>query len=229
MRRKIGLIGGVSPESTLEYYEYIMRKYYQMHENLYLPEVIIYSVRFQQLCDLTDSGRWDKTAEELVNVGNRLVAAGAEGLLICANTLHLVIEEFRAGVKVPVISMLDVVGNHIEGLGFKKVGLLGTMYTMTQPFYREALAGRGIEAIIPEGKERISEIIYDELAKGRILDDSREFYLAEMDKLMSRGAEGIILGCTEIPLLVKPEHTDLPLINTTELHADAALKFALGE
>lgn len=231
MRRKIGLVGGVSPESTVEYYQYIVRKYHERYGDLHFPEVIIYSVRFKQLCEWSDSGHWKKTAAELVRVGNCLEAAGAEGLMLTANTLHYVIGEFTAGVNVPVISILDVVADAIEESGISKVGLLGTKYTMELPFYRDALARRNIEVLVPDSSERqvVSDIIYGELIKGIIREESKQTYLAALSNLAKMGAEGLILGCTEIPLLIKPADTDLPQFNTTELHAEAALQFAVGD
>ena len=231
MRRKIGLVGGVSPESTVEYYKYIMRTYVERSGDLDLPEVIIYSVRFKRLWDWSTSGRWDLMAEELIRVGRKLEAAGAECLLLTANTLHKVIEDFAAGVDAPVISILDVVAEAIKARGFTTVGLLGTLYTMELPFYREALSKRGIAVITPEAAERqaISDIIYNELTRGILLEESRRTYLTVVDSLAARGAQGVILGCTEIPLLLSQADTELPLFNTTELHAEAALQFALGE
>jgi len=230
MRRSIGLVGGVSPESTVEYYRYITRTYVERFGDLYLPEVIIYSVRFQQLCDWSDSGRWDRTAEELIRVGKKLELAGAECLLLTANTLHRVVEDFADGVTVPVISILDVVAEAVKHARMKTIGLLGTLYTMELPFYREALQKRGIDVITPEKENRqvISDIIYKELIKGILREESKQVYLDAMRSFEKRGAEGVILGCTEIPLLIDESDSALPQFNSTELHAEAALQFALG-
>jgi len=230
MHRTIGLIGGVSPESTVEYYSYIMHNYVERFGDLYIPEVIIYSVKFQKLCDWSDSGHWDKTAEELIRVGKKLELAGAECLLITANTLHHVVEEVTDGVTAPVISILDVVTDAVSQAGTTKVGLLGTLYTMELPFYRNALHKRGIEVITPDEAERrmISDIIYDELIKGVIREESKQVYLDVLSVFEKRGVEGVILGCTEIPLLINESDSELRQFNTTDLHAEAALQFALG-
>lgn len=230
MRKTIGLVGGISPESTVEYYRYIMHNYVERYEDLYLPEVIIYSVRFRQFCDWSDTGRWDLAAEGFISIGKKLEAAGADCLLLTANTMHNIVEEFAAGVSVPVISILDVVADAVQRSGISTVGLLGTRYTMELPFYRNALVKRGIDVLTPQPQERkqISDIIYNELVKGTIREESRSIYLSAMESLEKRGARGIILGCTEIPLLVGPSDSDLVMFNSTELHAEAALLFALG-
>ena len=151
--------------------------------------------------------------------------------MLTANTMHNVVEEFAAGVSVPVISILDVVSDAVKAAGIETVGLLGTHYTMELPFYRDALGRRGIEVLTPEAEERqtVSDIIYEELIKGIIRAESKMVYLSAIESLRKRGAAGVILGCTEIPLLVSPDDTDLPQFNSTELHAEAALRFAMGE
>ena len=229
MKKKIGLIGGTSPESTIEYYKYLIQRHISEYNDFSFPEIIIYSVEFQKFVDLGKQDRWDLIADELIQAGKSLEAAGAECLLLTANTMHNVVEEFRAGVNVPVISILDEVAEEVKKNGISKVALLGTIYTMEKPFYKEALAKRGIETLIPEGDNlaRVNDIIYDELVKSIITDKSRQFYLDVIKELADRGAEGVILGCTEIPLLIKPEDTSIPQFNSTHIHAEAAYKFAV--
>lgn len=231
MRRKLGLIGGVSPESTVEYYQYIVHNYQKRYGDLHFPEIIIYSMRFQELVDLGNADHWDRIIDEIVRAGKSLEAAGAEGLMLTANTLHYVVEEFKAGVNVPVISIVDVTGEEIEKAGLKKVSLVGTKFTMNFPFYRDILAKRDIEVIVPADADRkiVSDIIFDELVKGIFKEESRNANLSVLGNLEEMGAEGHILGCSEIPLLVKPEDTDLPQFNTTEIHAEAGLQFAMGD
>ena len=163
--------------------------------------------------------------------GQKLAAAGADFLIIGANTMHLVLDEVRARVPVPVLSLLDALVEAIQARGFRTVGLLGTRFTMEKPFYREALARHGIEVLLPNAEDRayVNRVIYDELVAGQIRDESRQGYLRVVEELRQRGAEAVILGCTEIPLLVGEADAGLPLFDTTALHAEAALRYALGE
>jgi aspartate racemase len=155
--------------------------------------------------------------------------AGADLIIISANTMHLVLDQIRASIKIPVLSLLDVVGTAVNGRGFKTVGLLGTRYTMEKSFYQEALARQGINVLVPEWDEReyVNDVIYKELVAGQIKDESRAGYQKIIHKLAERGAQGVILGCTEIPLLISEADAGLPLFDTTSLHAEAALNYAL--
>ncbi len=229
--KTIGILGGMSPESTVAYYEYITRTYTERFGDYGYPEVIIYSVSFQPYVDWPNAGRWDLVAAGLSEAARKLVAAGADFVLIATNTMHKVVAEVRAAVDVPVLSLLDAVGEAILAQGISTVGLLGTRFTMEKPFYRGALAEQGITVLVPEEAERdvVHRVIYDELVAGKIRAASREQYTAIIEGLAACGAEGIVLGCTEIPLLVRPEDVSLPLFDTTQIHAEAALIYALNQ
>jgi aspartate racemase len=230
MHKRIGILGGVSPEATVAYYEYLTRTYTARYGDYGYPEILIYSVRFQSFVDWSRQGRWDLVAAALSEAAQKLVVAGADFLLITANTLHLVLDEVQASVPVPVLSLLDAVIEPIQARGFKTVGLLGTRFTMEKTFYQEVLSPRGISVLVPEEEDReyVNRIIYDELVAGQIRDTSRAGLVRIIHKLRDRGAEGVILGCTEIPLLVGEADAGTPLFDTTTIHAEAALRYACG-
>jgi aspartate racemase len=229
MHKRIGILGGMSPESTVAYYEYITRTYTERFGDYGYPEILIYSVSFQQYVDWPNQDRWDLVAEGLGQAAEKLAAAGAELILIATNTMHLVFDEVQARAGVPMISLLDATAEAILGRGFRKVGLLGTRFTMEKGFYQDALARRGISTLVPgaEDREYVHRVIYDELAAGQIRDESRAGFLAIIRRLVERGAEGVILGCTEIPLLVSEADAGIPLFDTTQIHAEAALNYAI--
>jgi aspartate racemase len=229
MHKRIGILGGMSPESTIEYYEYITRTYTERYGDYAYPEVLIYSVSFQPYVDWPEQDRWDLVAQGLSEAARQLEKAGAEVIVIATNTMHLVVDRVQASVDVPVLSILDVVTDAVLARGMHTVGLLGTRFTMEKGIYQCALARRGITVLVPdaEGRAAVNDVIYNELVAGRIVDASRARYVAIIEELAGRGAEGIILGCTEIPLLVGPEDVDLPLFDTTVLHAKAALEYAV--
>lgn len=228
---RIGIIGGMSPESTIAYYQYITHTYTQRFGNYAYPEVIIYSVSFQDYVDWPAQDRWDRVAEGLSAAAQTLEAAGAGVIVIATNTMHRVYDPVQAAVQVPVINLLDVVASAILSAGLKTVGLLGTRYTMEGPLYSDALSRQGIQVLTPNPDERdfVNNAIYTELVGGQILPKTRTRFLEIIADLAARGAQGIILGCTEIPLLVHPEDTPLPLFDTTILHADAALVYSLKD
>lgn len=230
MHKSIGILGGMAPESTMEYYRYIVQNYVERYGDHGYPEVLIYSVSFQDYIDWPAQGRWDLVADGLSEAARKLEAAGADCVLISTNTMHIVYEQVRAAVGVPVLSLLDAVGDDIIGRGMSTVGLLGTVYTMTLGFYQDALAKKGISVIVPDEKdiEFVNKVLYEETSTGLFSDESRDVFVEVIGKLAGKGAEGVILGCTEIPLLVKQHHTDVPLIDSTSLHAEAALQFAIG-
>jgi aspartate racemase len=227
--KKIGILGGMSPESTVAYYEFITRTFTERFGDYGYPEVIIYGVSFQAYVDWPNEGRWDLVAQGLWEAAQRLEAAGADFILIATNTMHLVFDEVQAGVRVPMLSLLDAVGDAILARGMKTVGLLGTKFTMEKTFYHEALAQRGITTLVPDAGDReyVNDVIYNELDAGQIRDESRAGFVAVIKKLAARGAEGVILGCTEIPLLVSEVDAGVPLFDTATLHAEAALNYAL--
>jgi aspartate racemase len=228
--RRIGILGGMSPESTVAYYEYITRSYTERFGDYSYPEILIYSVSFQPYVDWPNAERWDLVAQGLSDAAQRLVAAGADLILIATNTMHIVFDQVQASVEVPMLSLLDAVADAIVGKGLTTVGLLGTRFTMEKTFYQESLARRGIAVLVPDAGDReyVNRVIYEELVAGQIRDESRNRYLAIVETLVGRGAEGIILGCTEIPLLLGEGDASIPLFDTTAIHAEAALQFSLG-
>ncbi|MGC9335093.1 MAG: aspartate/glutamate racemase family protein [Anaerolineae bacterium] len=231
MHKRIGILGGMSPESTVAYYEYITRTYTERYGDYGYPEIIIYSVSFQPYVDWPNEGRWDLVAQGLAGAAQKLVAAGADLLLIATNTMHIVFDQVQSSVDVPMISLLDAVAQAILARGISSVGLLGTRFTMEQPFYRQALSGHGLQVLVPDAEDRayVNQVIYDELVAGRIRAESRAGFLEVIGRLAARGAQGVILGCTEIPLLVSEADAGLPLFDTTAIHAEAALHYALDE
>ena len=231
MHKKIGILGGMSPESTVEYYQYITRTYTERFGDYGYPEVIIYSVSFQPYVDWPNQDRWDLVAQGLSEAAIKLEAAGADLIVIATNTMHLVFDDVQNNVAVPMLNLLDAVSEAILARGVNTVGLLGTRFAMEKPFYQEALAHKGISVLTPDEQDRefVNAVIYDELVAGQIRAESRAGYVAIIEKLAERGAEGIVLGCTEIPLLVNEEDAGMPLFDTTIIHAEAALSYALEE
>jgi aspartate racemase len=230
MHKRIGILGGMSPESTIAYYEYITRTYTARYGGYGYPEVIIYSVCFQPYVDWPAQERWDLVAQGLSEAAGRLVAAGADFIVIATNTMHLVYDQVQASVPVPVLSLLDAAGDAIRARGMSTVGLLGTRFAMEKGFYQDALARQGIEVLVPGAEERayVNGVIYDELVAGQVRDGSREGFVRVIHRLAARGAEGVILGCTEIPLLVGEADAGMPLFDTTVIHAEAALGYAVA-
>jgi aspartate racemase len=229
MHKRIGILGGMSPESTVEYYQYITRAYTERFGDYGYPEIIIYSVSFQPYVDWPEQDRWDLVAQGLSEAAQKLEAVGADFIVIATNTMHLVFDQVQASVTVPMLSLLDAVGDAILARGIKTVGLLGTKFTMEKAFYQDALTRKDITVLVPDEKDReyVNTVIYDELVAGQIRDESRAGYIAIINELAERGAEGVILGCTEIPLLVNEEDVGMPLFDTTVIHAEAALNYAL--
>jgi aspartate racemase len=229
MHKKIGILGGMSPESTVEYYQYITRTYIERFGDHGYPEVIIYSVSFQAYVDWPRENRWDLVTQGLSAAARKLEAAGADFILIATNTMHLVFDEVQANVSVPMLSLLDAVGEAILARGMSTVGLLGTQFTMEKTFYPDALARKGVSVLVPEADDRqyVNHVIYNELVAGQIRDESRVGFVAVVNRLAARGAEGVILGCTEIPLLVGEKDVGTPLFDTTAIHAEAALRYAV--
>ena len=231
MHKRIGILGGMSPESTVEYYTYITREYNRRYGDYGYPEILIHSVSFQPYVDWPNAGQWDKVAAGLSEAARGLQRAGADFILIATNTMHIVFDQVQAQVDVPMLSLLDAVGAEVAAQGCQTVGLLGTRFTMESDLYPAALAQQGIDVIVPEAEDRqfVNRVIYEELVAGEILSPSRAGFKAIIERLAARGAEGIILGCTEIPLLVSKEDTLLALFDTTIIHARAALDYAIAD
>ena len=229
--RTVGLIGGMSWESSLTYYQRINTLVKERLGGLHSARLVLYSVDFQVIETLQRGGRWDEAGQLLADAGRALRAAGAECLLICTNTMHKVAETVESSAGLPLLHIADTTGDAIRAAGLGRIGLLGTRFTMEEAFYRERLRERhGIDVITPEeaDRARVHAIIYEELCLGRLLDTSRAELLAIVDRLAAQGAQGVVLGCTELPLLVQPGQCALPLFDTTELHARAAVEFALA-
>jgi aspartate racemase len=231
MHKKIGILGGLSPESTVHYYQYITRAYTERFGDYGYPEIIIYSVSFQPYVDWPKEDRWDLIVQGLSEAAQRLETAGADFILIATNTMHLVFDQVQASVQIPMLSLLDAVGEAVLARGMRTVGLLGTQFTMEKTFYQDALGQKGITVLVPDAVDRkyVNDVIYRELVAGQIRDEARAGFVATIKKLAARGAEGVILGCTEIPLLVGEADAGMPLFDTTTIHAEAALNYALAQ
>lgn len=229
--KTIGLIGGLSWESTADYYRYINTFVKEQMGGLHSAKSLLYSFDFEEIVALQKAGHWNEATVLMINAAKTLEAGGADIVIICTNTMHKMAKEVQAAINIPLLHIADVTGNEIKKTALKKVGLLGTMFTMEQSFYKDALFQQEIETIIPdkEDREAVHQIIFDELCKGIILPESKAIYLRIIEKLQAQGAEGIILGCTEIPLLIKQEDSSIPLFDTTFLHAKAAVSYALDQ
>ena len=230
--KKIGLIGGMSWESSAEYYRIINEMVKEKLGGLHSAECILYSVDFEEIEKLQHDGKWEDLTKLMKKFAKKLEAAGAEFILICTNTMHKMAEDVQANIGIPLFHITDATAEKIHENGFGKVGLLGTKFTMEEDFYRKRLKLKhNIEVLVPADNERelIHEIIYDELCVGIIRDSSRKKFKEIIRNLSSRGAEGIILGCTEIPLLINEKDVDIPLFDTMTIHAKSAVEFALKQ
>lgn len=228
MHKRIGLIGGTTPESTIGYYKYLTEKYFEKNGDHGYPEILIFSVSFQKLVDWATAGEWDKVEETLIEAALTLEKAGAEIVSLTANTLHKMFPQIQASIGVPMISIIDTLIAAIKKQGLERIALLGTKTTMEEPFYAEALAEAGIEVFTPESDERefINHSIYGELSRGIITEETRKRYQQIAEKAGKHGAEGIVLGCTEIPMVLTEKDTNIPLFDTLEIHAEEILNFA---
>ncbi len=229
--KTIGLLGGMSWESTLTYYTRINTGIRDALGGLHSAKIILYSVEFSAIERLQNLGQWDKAGEQLADAARKIESAGADCLLICTNTMHKVAEEVEAAVSIPLLHIADATALAIKNRGINRIGLLGTRFTMEDDFYRGRLEKKfDIEVCIPEDEDRamVHRVIYDELCCGIISDDSRNAFLHVVENLARKGAQGVILGCTEISLLIGSKDTSIPLFDTTAIHADAAVHFALS-
>lgn len=228
-KKKIGILGGTSPQSTLDYYKHIINSYIEQFNDHAYPEIIIYSVNFQKYIDWQKTNDWDKIADDMAEVIRQLEKVGADFALIAANTLHKVFDKVVKKVNIPLLSIVECVAKEAKKLNIKKIGLLGTRLTMTESFYPDRLAKDGIECIVPDEADirTINEILFNELVKGIIKPESKQKFLEIIEKLEKRGAQGIILGCTEIPLLVSQEDCKIPVLDSAKIHAEYALKMSL--
>lgn len=228
--KTIGLIGGMSWESTIPYYRQINETVKAQLGGLHSAKIVLYSVDFHDIERLQHAGDWDAAGAMLADAARALAAAGADGLVVCTNTMHKVAPAIEAAVDIPLLHIADPTAIAIKAAGHGTVGLLGTRFTMEQDFYRARLATRhGLEVLVPDAAERdlVHRIIYEELCLGIVEAASRDAYRAVMAGLVARGAQAIILGCTEISLLVSQDDASVPLFDTTALHATHAAQWAL--
>jgi aspartate racemase len=228
--KTIGLIGGMSWESTATYYELINRGIADRLGGLHSARIAMWSVDFAEIESAQVEGRWEDAGAALAEAARSLERAGADFLVLATNTMHKVADEIDAAAHLPLLHIGEVTGRAIQDAGLPRVGLLGTRFTMEQQFYREVLEQQfGLDVLVPEGAgvDTINDIIYDELCKGRIDEGSRRRAAEVIAGLVERGARGVVLGCTELPLLIRPEDASVPLFDTTRLHAEAAVARAL--
>lgn len=228
--KTIGLIGGMSWESTVTYYQIVNEVVKEELGGLHSAKVILNSVDFAEFEEYQAKGLWDASAEVLANAAISLEKAGADFVVICTNTMHKVAPYVQSRISIPLIHIAEATAKELCDNNITKVGLIGTKYTMTQDFYKSKLIENGIDVLIPEGDDInvINDIIYNELCLGQIKEDSKREYLRVIDDLKARGAQGIILGCTEIGLLIKQADTDLKVFDTTVIHATKAAHTALA-
>ncbi len=230
--KTIGLIGGMSWESTVEYYQIINEIVKEKLGGLHSAKILMYSVDFEEIAELQHEGKWNELTEVMIEIAKKLEGAGADFLLICTNTMHKMADEVQERISIPLLNIIDVTAEKIKELGLRRVGLLGTKFTMEDDFYKGRLRRKhGIDVIIPdkEGRQVVHDIIYEELCLGIIKQSSKEKIKKILEDLVSRGAEGIILGCTELPLLIKQEDCEVPILDTTRIHAEAAVKYAISD
>lgn len=230
--KTIGLIGGMSWESSLEYYRIINETAKLKLGGFHSAQCLMYSVDFQEIETLQHENKWDELTHVMINIAEKLKIGGADFIVICTNTMHKMASDIESKVGIKVLHIAEATGEEIVQKGMKKVGLLGTKFTMEEDFYKKVLKQRyNIEVVIPDENEReiIHDIIYNELCKGVINEVSKEKYINIINNLALKGAQGIVLGCTEIPLLIKQEDVRIPVFDTTRIHAISAVEFALDK
>ncbi len=227
--KTIGLIGGMSWESSAVYYEIINKEINKRLGGVHSAEIVLYSFNFGEIEKLQHENKWDELTDKLKDVAQKLERAGADVILICTNTMHKLFDDVSASVSTPMIHIADATAEEIKKRGLTRVGLLGTKFTMEQDFYKKRFKKYGIDTLIPdlEERERIHSVIYNELVIGVIREESRQEFVRIIENLHRKGAQGVVLGCTEIPLLIKQEHVKIPIFDTTKIHALKAVEFAL--
>ena len=229
--KTLGLIGGMSWESTQLYYQLLNRMAREALGGQHSAKLALWSVDFAPIAAMQAAGLWDEATAVMIDAARRLEVAGAEGLLICANTMHRMADDVAAAVSIPLIHVADVTARQIRAANVKKPLLLATRYTMEQPFYRDRLRRGGVEAVVPAepDRARLQAIIFDELVQGLFKRASKQALVAMSESAVRAGADGVILGCTELGLLLKPEDLPAAMFDTTEIHARAAMDFALAD
>lgn len=228
--RTIGLIGGMSWESTVTYYQIINETVKKELGGLHSAKILLYSVDFAEIEKYQSTGEWGKSAEVLSRAAENLEKAGADFIVICTNTMHKVVPEIQNHISIPILHIAEATADELIKKHITKVALLGTKYTMTQEFYKNRLIDRGIEVVIPDiaGIETVNDVIYQELCLGIISEESRKNYLQIIAELEKCGAQGVILGCTEIGLLIQQKDIELPVFDTTLIHAERAARYSMG-
>ncbi|PQP88123.1 aspartate/glutamate racemase family protein [Paenibacillus sp. AR247] len=225
----IGLIGGMSWESSALYYRMVNEEVRSRLGGLHSAKCLLYSVDFEEIERYQAEGAWEKAGEVLGQTARALEKGGADFIVICTNTMHKVVDDIQSRIQIPILHIADATAAQIKESQIQTVGLLGTKYTMEQDFYKSRLELNGIQVIVPDrdDREAVNKIIYEELCLGKIHQESRDYYKKVIQGLIESGAEGIILGCTEIGLLVKPEDAEVPLFDTTYIHACEAVNMSL--
>ena len=230
-QKTLGIIGGMSWESTQSYYRLINEGIKAELGNLHSADLLIHSVDFEPIATLQAQGRWEELGDIMLNSGKRLKAGGVDGILIATNNMHKVAEQVQAATSLPLIHIADATANVIKQQNLTKIALLGTQFTMTEDFYKQRLIDAGLQVLIPDTDARaeVHRIIYDELCQGQLLDSSRQYYQQVIEDLAKKGCEGVILGCTEIGLLISQADSPIPVFDTTAIHAAAAVQFLLAD
>lgn len=226
--KTIGLIGGMSWESTVTYYQIINETVRDGLGGLHSAKILLYSVDFAEIEECQAKGEWERSGEILADAAMRLESAGADFIVICTNTMHKVVNQIQAKIRIPIVHIADATAEALLQAGITKTALLGTKYTMTQDFYKDRLVQKGISVVIPNEKEieKVNDVIYNELCLGIVSDESREDYIRVIERLKEEGAQAVILGCTEIGLLISQSDSVLPVFDTTQIHAKAAAEKA---
>lgn len=229
--KTIGLIGGLSPESTITYYKGLNDGVRARLGGNHGARILLSSVDFQVFCDLKDKGDWDTQAQLLILGAQRLEEAGADYIVLATNTMHKMAEEISASIHIPFIHIADATAEVMKANGITKTGLLGTRYVMEEDFYARRIKSHGIDVVVPDAtaREEISRIIYEELCKGEVRGQSRKIYQEAVARMVEEGAEGVILGCTEIGMLIGEDDVSVQVFDTAQIHVEAALKKLLGD
>jgi aspartate racemase len=229
--KTIGLLGGMSWQSTIEYYRILNEEVASRLGGLHSAKLVLYSVDFDEIAEMQRGGDWDAAGRVLAEAAHGLERAGADMVLICANTMHIVADAVQRAVRIPLVHLADVTAARVRRAGLTRVGLLGTRYTMEKDFLKDRLTSHDLTVLVPEAEDRedVHRIIYEELCRGIITEESRRRVKDVAERLAARGAEGILLGCTELPLLIRPGDLSVPEFDTTRIHAEAAVEMALSE
>jgi aspartate racemase len=228
--RTVGLIGGMSWESTALYYKLLNQGVRERLGGFHSARILLASVDFQEIETMQQQGQWKEAGILLADLGLRLERAGADFILLCTNTMHKVAPRIEEALSVPFLHLADATARVVKEKGYERVGLLGTSFTMEEDFYRGRLESQGLSILVPEkkGRDEVNRIIFDELCCGQVLDKSAKTYLELIEHLADQGAQAVILGCTEIGMLVKSKHSPLPLVDTTRVHVEAAIELMLS-